>query len=81
MSLSQIASIAARYLTHIADAMIAACIAKAIETGEKLEVPDRRQAQRPKQRRRTQADEEMTADEWRQLVEGNRESSAAHVNS
>lgn len=42
MSIQQMADIAARYFTAMADAMIAACIACAIETGEALRIPERK---------------------------------------
>lgn len=41
MTLQQIADIAARHFTRMADAMIAACVALALETGEALRIPER----------------------------------------
>ena len=41
MTLQQIADIAARHFTRMADAMIAACIARSIEVGESLKIPER----------------------------------------
>lgn len=41
VTINQLAAIAARHLTRMVDAMIAACVAKALETGEPLDVPER----------------------------------------
>lgn len=41
MTLQQMADIASRYFTTMADAMIAACVALALETGEALRIPER----------------------------------------
>ena len=47
MTITELAAIAARHMTRMADAMIAACIARALATGEPLEVPERRREPRP----------------------------------
>ena len=53
LSTQELADIAARHLTAMADAMIVACIRHAVETGEKFEIPERvlmpsRRGKRPK---------------------------------
>lgn len=74
MTISELARIAARYFTAMADAMIRACVSKAVETGESLEVPERGHAGRRPERR---PDSEPTEDEWRRMVEGNSDTRAA----
>ena len=54
--ISQLAAIASRYATRMADAMIAACVRRAIETGEELDIPERaamprRRGRRPRERK------------------------------
>lgn len=74
MTINELARIAARYLTAMADAMLRACVAKAVETGEPLEVPERGHAgHRPEKR----PDAGPTDDEWRRMVEGNTDTRAA----
>lgn len=72
--ISQLAAIASRYATRMADAMIRACVAKAVETGERLEVPERGHAGRRPEKR---PDCEPADEEWRRLVEGNAETRAS----
>ncbi len=47
MTVQQLATIAARHVTRMADAMIAACVARALVTGEPLVVPERASERRP----------------------------------
>lgn len=76
MTISELARIAARYFTAMADAMIRACVAKAVETGECLEVPERGHAgHRPEKRPGC----EPTDDEWRRMCEGNSDTRQNHV--
>jgi len=44
LSLQELVEIAARYFTAMADAMLAACVAKALEAGEPLAMPPRAKA-------------------------------------
>ena len=41
LSLQTLADIAARHLTAMAEAMLIACVAKSLETGEVVRIPDR----------------------------------------
>ena len=55
LTVSQLAAIAARHATRMADAMIAACVRHALETGEKFDIPERtvmpaRRGKRPSER-------------------------------
>lgn len=75
MTISELAKIAARHLTRMADAMIAACVARAAETGEEIEIPERR---RPRPRGRRPKDE-PTEDEWRRMMELNSDTRAQHM--
>ena len=54
LTVSQLAAIAARHATRMADAMIAACVRHALETGEKFDIPERtvmpRRGKRPAER-------------------------------
>lgn len=70
MTLQQLANIAARYLTEMAMAMLRACVVKHYATGEALDIPARAAAQVRRGKRPT---EEPTDEEWRRMVEGNRE--------
>lgn len=47
MTINELAAIAARHMTRMADAMIAACVARALITGEPLDIPERRLEPRP----------------------------------
>lgn len=47
MTINELAAIAARHMTRMADAMIAACVARALVTGEPLDIPERRLEPRP----------------------------------
>ena len=72
MTIQQLADIAARHLTRMADAMIAACVARAVETGEPLVVPERGATAsivgaRPVERA-----------DWERLVRGNSDTRRLH---
>lgn len=64
--ISQLAAIASRYATRMADAMIAACVRRAVETGEVLRIPEREAV--PRRGRRPTEDVD-----WERMVRGNRE--------
>lgn len=64
--ISHLAAIASRYATRMADAMIAACVRRAVETGEHLRIPER--AAIPRRGRRPAEDVD-----WERMVRGNRE--------
>ena len=56
LSTQQLADIASKHFTRMADAMIAACIKHAVETGEKFDIPERivmprRRGKRPRKKR------------------------------
>ena len=70
MTLQQLANIAARYSTEMAKAMLCACVVKSYATGEPLEIPAQAAA---RVRRGKRPADEPTDEDWRQLVEGNRE--------
>ena len=70
MKLQQLANIAARYSTELAHAMLLACIVKSYATNEALEIPTQaaacvRRGERPA--------DEPTEEDWRWMVESNRE--------
>lgn len=73
LSLQHLTRIAARYFTPMADAMITACAAKAVETGETLVVPERVQAQGARGMRPS---EDV---DWAWMVEGNSDTPALHM--
>lgn len=70
MTLQQLANIAARYSTEMAHAMLRACIVKSYATHEALEIPAQVAAH---VRRGVRPTDEPTDEDWRKLVEGNRE--------
>ena len=56
LTVSDLARIASRHATRMADAMIAVCVRHALETGEKLDMPERaaiprRRGRRPRERK------------------------------
>lgn len=51
LTVSDLARIASRHATRMADAMIAACVRHALETGEKFDIPERTVAPRRRGRR------------------------------
>lgn len=73
LSVQQLAEIAARHLTRMADAMVAACVARSLELGEPLEVRE------PRQRPAfvgTRPEEDV---DWERMVWGNSDSRGQHV--
>lgn len=55
LTVTELARIASHYATRMADAMIAACVRHALETGEKFDIPERivaprRRGKRPEER-------------------------------
>ena len=55
LTVTELARIASHYATRMADAMIAACVRHALETGEKFDIPEkivvpRRRGRRPEER-------------------------------
>ena len=77
MTLQEIADIASRYHTRMADAMVAACVARAIETGEPLAIPERGSARRSVIRS-TPGGVHGDAD-WERLQRGNTDTRWCHV--
>lgn len=75
MKLQQLANIAARYTTEMAKAMLRACVIKHYATGEPLDIPAQAAA---RARRGERPSEEPTDEEWRRMVEGNREARFIH---
>ena len=73
LSLQQLAEIAARHLTAMADAMVVACVAKSIETGEVIVIPERSRMPAACEARPT---EDV---DWVLLVEGNTDTPLCHV--
>lgn len=54
LTVTELARIASHYATRMADAMIAACVRHALETGEKFDIPEktvmpRRRGRRPEE--------------------------------
>lgn len=76
MSIQQLAAIAARYFTRMADAMIAACLARHLATGEPLDIPERRESQgrRPAYVGSAYDDEP----DWERMVRGNSDTRRMH---
>lgn len=72
MTLTELVGIASRYFTAMADAMVAACVAKALETGEYLEIPERGPS-----KKRGEGPEPEPA--WKLMVEGNTDTRWMHV--
>ena len=55
LTVTELARIASHYATRMADAMIAACVRHALETGEKFDIPEKtvmpaRRGKRPTER-------------------------------
>lgn len=73
MTIQQLAEIASRHFTAMADAMIAACVARAIATGEPLVVPEH--AARPRPAYVSRADEGV---DWERMVRGNSDTRRMH---
>lgn len=73
MTLQELLDIACRYLTSMADAMVAACLQKAVETGERLDLggfPE------PAPRRAARPVEEV---DWERMVRCNTDTRTQHV--
>ena len=82
LTLQQLADIAARYYTRMADAMIAACIRHANEVDFPLVIPEKteqhkRRKRKKRNKRPAELDAELSNEEWRVMVESNRASDAA----
>ena len=75
MSIQQLAAIAARYITRMADAMIAACVVRHLETGEPLDIPERHVEPRPAYVCRAAATDEP---DWERMVRGNSDTRRMH---
>lgn len=73
MTINELAAIAARHMTRMADAMIAACVARALVTGEPLDIPERRREPRPAYV--AHADEDV---DWARLMEHNKAPRGRH---
>lgn len=85
LTVTELARIASRYATRMADAMIAACIRHANEVDFPLVIPEkteqRKRRKRKKRKKRNkrpaELDAELSNEEWRVMVESNRASDAA----
>lgn len=73
MSLQELLDIACRHLTAMADAMVAACVQKALETGESIRV------QRAHGQWGGIGARPGDGTDWKALVEGNTDTRATHV--
>lgn len=73
-SVQEIADIASRHLTRMADAMIAACVAWALETGQPLRMPGRPARGAPSSMERPAEDVP-----WRRMVERNSDTRWQHT--
>lgn len=75
LTVTELARIASRYATRMADAMIAACIRHANEVDFPLVIPEKTEQKRRKRRKRgkrpAEQDAEPSHEEWRVMVEGN----------
>ena len=76
MTIQELAEIAARHHTRMADAMIAACVRHSLETGERLVIPERKAGKR-RPRKRQATEDELSHEEWRVMLEHNAEVRAA----
>lgn len=72
MSVQQMAAIASRYFTAMADAMISACVAWCLERGEPLDLPLRPSAPRHEERPREEVD-------WQAMMERNSDTPLLHM--
>ena len=77
MTLQEMAEIAARHETRMADAMLLACVERALETGEPLLVPERGGAASGKPRKAPGDD--LADAEWERLQRGNSDTRWCHV--
>lgn len=76
MTIQQLAAIAARYVTRMADAMIAACLARHLETGEPLDIPERRHESRPAYVGQAASNDEP---DWERMVRTNSDTRRMHM--
>ena len=82
LTVTELARIASRYATRMADAMIAACIRHANEVDFPLVIPEKteqrkRRKRKKRNKRPAELDAELSNEEWRVMVESNRASDAA----
>lgn len=75
MTLQQLVNIAARYTTEMAHAMLCACMVKHYATGEPLDISARAAAM---VRRGERPADDPNEEDWRRMVEGNREARFLH---
>lgn len=73
MTLQELLDIACRYLTSMADAMVAACLQKAVETGERLVLVG---CPEPAPRREARPEEDL---DWERMVRCNTDTRTQHV--
>ena len=73
MTLQELLDIACRYLTSMADAMVAACLQKAVETGERLVLIG---SPEPAPRREARPEEDL---DWERMVRCNTDTRTQHV--
>lgn len=78
MTLNQLAAIAARHVTRMADAMLAACVARAIETGEPLDIPERPRRGRARGTRPVVVTLDEPDGDWDRLMRENMAPRARH---
>lgn len=74
LSVQQLADIATRHLTRMADAMLLACAARAVETGEPLRIPEREARGTP-----TRGARQVEHVAWRRMVERNGDTRWQHT--
>ena len=79
LTVQQMLDIAARHFTAMADAMVAACVAKAIEEGLPLVVPERPSGKRTRGGAPARPAPSGERVEWRRLVERNSDTRWQHV--
>ena len=72
LSLQKLVEIAARHFTPMADAMVAACVAKAVETGEALDIPEKGAG-------RIRGERPAEDVDWERMVTGNGDTRWQHV--
>lgn len=76
MTIQAMLDIAGRYHTAIADAMVIACVAWALDHGVTLKIPRGGHSARGAERR---PGDGMDFDEWKRLAEGNSDSRWNHT--
>lgn len=74
LSLQKLVEIAARHFTTMADAMVAACVAKAVETGEALDIPERGRTLRE----RLPKEDPTPPEDWERMVRTNSDTRRMH---